>query len=72
MTQKEKEIMLEYFLAKINVLENEFILHNNNLSKYRYKYCDAVDFLELMLIKEKMEWTVSIIRELKQLLSFYE
>ena len=68
MKQVEKKIFYEYFLSKINQLENEYILLNNNMSKKGYRNCDPVDFLELMIIKNKLNYTIQNYYELKTLL----
>lgn len=67
---RERELILfyEYFSTKINQLENEYIQLNNNMSRKRYKNCDEVDFLELMLIKKKLDFTIQIYQELKTIL----
>lgn len=68
MRQNELIIFYEYFTTKINQLENEYTVLNNNMSKRNYKNCDALDFLELMLIKTKLDYTIQIYYELKTML----
>ena len=68
MREREKILFYEYFSTKINQLENEYIQLNNNMSRKRYKNCDEVDFLELMLIKKKLDFTIQIYQELKTIL----
>lgn len=58
----------EYFQARINNLENEYITLNNNMRRKSYKYCDPVDFLELMIIKNELDYTIRIYTELKMYL----
>lgn len=68
MRQNELIIFYEYFTTKINQLENEYIELNNNMCRRNYKNCDEVDFLELMLIKKKLDFTIQIYYELKIML----
>ena len=65
MRHKEKEKFHEFFLARINILENEYTILNNNMSIKSYKYCDPVDFLELMIIKNELNYTIMIYNALK-------
>ena len=65
----EKIKLYEYFLNRINNLENEYIQVNNNMRVKEYANCDALDFLELMLLKTKLEYTVQIYYELRMLLN---
>lgn len=67
---RERELILfyEYFSTKINQLENKYIQLNDNMSRKSYKNCDEVDFLELMLVKKKLDFTIQIYYELKILL----
>lgn len=58
----------EYFLARINILENDYIQLNNNMRTKSYCYCDELDFLELMLAKVKLDYTIKIFNDLKVLL----
>ena len=68
MRQNELILFFEYFSTKINQLENDYIQLNNNMSRRNYKNCDELDFLELMLIKKKLDFTIQIYYELKVLL----
>lgn len=68
MRDKEKKKFHEFFLARINILENEYITLNNNMSRKSYKYCDPVDFLELMIIKNELNYTIMIYNALKSYL----
>lgn len=68
MRQNELIIFYEYFTTKLNQLENEYIQLNNNMCRKNYINCDPVDFLELMLIKDELDYTVKIYYELKFLL----
>lgn len=65
----EKIKLYEYFLNRINNLENEYIQVNNNMRVKEYANCDALDFLELMLLKTKLEYTLQIYYELRMLLN---
>lgn len=65
----EKIKLYEYFLNRINNLENEYIQVNNNMRVKEYANCDALDFLELMLLKTKLEYTVQMYYELRMLLN---
>lgn len=69
MKQIEKLFFYEYFLNRINELENEYIQVNNNMRVKDYANCDALDFLELMLLKTKLEYTIKIYKELRMLLN---
>ena len=69
MRKRELILFYEYFLARINKLENEYIVINNNMRRKSYKYCDPVDFLELMIIKNELDYTIEIYYELKMLLN---
>lgn len=68
---KKSELILfyEYFTSRINKLENDYIQINNNMRRKDYKYCDELDFLELMLIKKQIQYTIQIYYELKMLLN---
>ena len=68
---KQKELMLfyEYFLSRINKLENDYIQINNNMCKKNYKNCDEIDFLELMLLKKQLQFTLQTFYELRILLN---
>lgn len=68
MRDKEIKKFHEFFLARINILENEYIQLNNNMSRKNYKYCDPVDFLELMIIKNELNYTIMIYNALKSYL----
>lgn len=57
------------FLSRLNKVENDYILINNNMRRKSYRYCDPLDFLELMLIKCELNYTVQIYQELKALLN---
>lgn len=65
----EKIKLYEYFLNRINNLENEYIQVNNNMRVKEYANCDALDFLELMLLKTKLEYTIQMYYELRMLLN---
>lgn len=67
---RNTELMLfyEYFLSKITHLENTYNLINRNMRVKDYKNCDEVDFLDLMLIKRELDFTITIFNELKSLL----
>lgn len=69
MKQTELILFYEYFLSKINNLENEYIQVNNNMSVKNYTNCDALDFLELMLLRTKIEYTIQMFYELRMLLN---
>ena len=69
MIQKEKIMIYEYFLSKINKLECDYITLNNNMRVKSYKLCDEVDFLELMLIKSQLDYTLQIFYEFKTMLN---
>lgn len=66
---RHRELMLfyEYFLSRINKLENDYIVINNNMRRKSYKYCDPVDFLDLMILKNELDYTIQIYYELKML-----
>ncbi|MEE1155533.1 MAG: hypothetical protein UH241_10310 [Acutalibacteraceae bacterium] len=68
---KQAEIILfyEYFLSRINNLENEYIQVNNNMRVKDYANCDALDFLELMLLRKEIEYTIKMFYELRMLLN---
>lgn len=68
MKQTELILFYEYFLARINILENDYIQLNNNMRTKSYRYCDELDFLELMLAKVKLDYTIKIFNDLKMLL----
>ncbi len=61
-------MIYEYFLSKINKLENNYTVINNNMRRKSYKYCDPVDFLDLMIIKNELDYTIKIYYDLKILL----
>lgn len=67
---RETELMFfyEYFLSKITHLENTYNLINRNMRVKDYKNCDEVDFLDLMLIKRELDFTIAIFNDLKSLL----
>lgn len=69
MKQTELILFYEYFLSKINNLENEYIQVNNNMCVKNYTNCDALDFLELMLLRTKIEYTIQMFYELRMLLN---
>ncbi|MEE0265938.1 MAG: hypothetical protein UD936_09970 [Acutalibacteraceae bacterium] len=68
---KKSELILfyEYFTSRINKLENDYIQMNNNMRRKDYMYCDELDFLELMLIKKQLQYTIQMFYELKILLN---
>lgn len=68
MKQSEKIIFYEYFLARINKLENDYELRLRNMRVKDYKYCDELDFLDLMTIKNELDYTISMYQELQLLL----
>ena len=68
LTSKEKTLYYEYFIAKITALENEYILVNNNMRRKSYRLCDEVDFLELMMLKSKLDFLISLYQELSNYL----
>lgn len=68
MKQVELMMFYDYFLSRIGNLENCYIQINNNMRTKSYRYCDELDFLELMLIKNELDYTVQIFNELKLLL----
>ena len=68
MKQVEKIIIYEYFLARINRLENEYELRLRNMGVKSFRYCDELDFLELMIIKNELNYTISMYQELQMLL----
>lgn len=68
MKQTELMIFYEYFLSRITHLENTYDLVNRNMRIKDYKNCDEVDFLDLMLVKNELDYTITIFNELKQLL----
>ena len=67
---RNTELMLfyEYFLSKITRLENTYDLVNRNMRIKDYKNCDEVDFLDLMIIKHELDYTITIFNDLKGLL----
>lgn len=65
MREKEKEKFHEFFQSCINNLENDYITLNNNMSRKSYINCDPVDFLELMLVKNELNYTIMIYNALK-------
>ena len=67
MRHRELLLFYEYFLNRINKLENDYIVINNNMRRKSYKYCDPVDFLELMILKNELDYTIQIYYELKML-----
>ena len=69
MKKSELILIYEYFSSKINKLENDYIQVNNNMRKKDYKNCDELDFLDLMLIKKQLEYTIQMFYELKMLLN---
>ena len=69
MKKSELILIYEYFNSKINKLENDYIQVNNNMRKKDYKNCDELDFLDLMLIKKQLEYTIQMFYELKMLLN---
>ncbi len=72
MREREKILFYEYFSTKLNQLENEYIQVNNNMSRKSYRNCDEIDFLDLMLIKKKLDFTIQIYYELQTLLNLSE
>ena len=44
------------------------MVFNNMMRRKSYKYCDPVDFLELMIIKNELDYTIQIYSELKMYL----
>ena len=68
MKRTELILFYEYFTSKINKLENDYTQINNNMRKKDYKYCDELDFLDLMLIKNQLKYTIQIYFELRLLL----
>lgn len=69
MRQRELILFYEYFTTRINHLENDYIQLNNNMRVKEYANCDALDFLELMLVKTKLDYTVCMFYELRILLN---
>ena len=69
MKKSELILIYEYFNSKINKLENDYIQVNNNMRKKDYKNCDELDFLDLMLIKKQLEYTIQMFYELRMLLN---
>lgn len=67
---KNTELMLfyEYFLSKITHLENTYNLVIRNMRVKDFKNCDEIDFLDLMLIKRELDFTITIFNDLKSLL----
>ena len=53
MKQTEKIIFYEYFLARINRLENDYDMRLRNMRVKSFKYCDELDFLDLATIVKK-------------------
>ena len=72
MREREKILFYEYFSTKLNQLENEYTQVNNNMSRKSYRNCDEIDFLDLMLIKKKLDSTIQIYYELQTLLNLSE
>jgi len=68
MKQIEKVLIYEYFLSKIGKLEKEYTTIVHNMRTKSFKCCDEVDFLELMLLKRELDFTITIFNELKLLL----
>ena len=69
MRQSELVLFYEYFTTRINHLENDYIQLNNNMRVKDYRYCDELDFLELMLIKKQLQYTIQMFYELRILLN---
>ncbi len=67
---RETELMFfyEYFFSKITRLENTYDLVIRNMRVKDFKNCDEVDFLDLMLIKRELDFTITIFNDLKSLL----
>lgn len=65
MRQNELILFYEYFTTRINHLENDYIQLNNNMRVKDYRYCDELDFLELMLVKKQLEYTIQMFYELR-------
>lgn len=67
---KQIELMLfyEYFLARINRLENDYEMRLRNMRVKSFRYCDELDFLDLMTIKNELDYTISMYKELQLLL----
>jgi|GEM_PF-4937086 len=68
MRELEKKFIYEYFLSKITYLQNYFELLNRNMRVKDYKNCDEIDFLDLMVVKNQLDYTICIFNELKLLL----
>lgn len=68
MKQLEKIIIYEYFLARINRLENDYEMRLRNMRVKSFRYCDELDFLDLMTIKNELDYTISMYKELQLLL----
>lgn len=68
MKQIEKVFFYNYFLNRITYLEEQYELVNRNMRVKSYKNCDEVDFLDLMIIKNELDYTIRIFNELKALL----
>lgn len=68
MKQTEKIIFYEYFLNRINKLENDYDIRLHNMRVKSFKYCDDLDFLDLATIKNELDYTVMIYKELQGLL----
>lgn len=68
MKQTEKIIFYEYFLNRINKLENDYEMLLYNMRVKSFKYCDELDFLDLATIKNELDYTVNIYQELQMLL----
>lgn len=68
MKQTEKILFYEYFLARINRLENDYEMRIHNMRVKSFKYCDELDFLDLATIKNELDYTITIYKELQILL----
>lgn len=68
MRQTEIMFFYEYFFNRITHLENTYDLINRNMRIKDYKNCDEVDFLDLMIIKHELDYTITIFNDLKSLL----
>ena len=66
--KNEYILIYEYFLSKIGKLEKEYTTIVHNMRTKSFKFCDEVDFLELMLLKRELDFTITIFNELKRLL----
>ena len=69
MRKRELILFYEYFTTRINHLENDYIQLNNNMRVKDYRHCDELDFLELMLVKKQLEYTIQMFYELRILLN---